>query len=160
MQVTFDKVPKLEGFDFKSTIPLAKDRDTIGYMGQAAVALVLDQAEASPYFNPDLKGDEFDFKLDGERIDVKSSTLGNAPPYCPKCRLLVRDGTKETDRYVFCKVDSKSRKVYIVGTITYNRFQEISKPFKAKYPCRYVLRKDLEPFEVYAEKVKKKKIDS
>jgi len=158
MRIHFNKLPKIKGLNYKSTIDLNEDRDVIGLLGEKAVASVL-EAEWGEYRTPDKKGDSFDFKAGKERVDVKSSTLyKGANPY--QGRLLVRDGSKPMDRYIFCKVDLKSKDVYIVGTITYNDFQEICRPFEGKYPCQSIYIEELDSFEEYAEKIKETQANS
>ena len=154
---------KLKGLNFASTKNLSPLRDTLGFLGQEAVTRALKEAgeevDAPPYLT-DFKGDEYDFKWRGETWDVKTSPLGEAPPYCKNCRLLVKNDSKDKkiDNYVFAKIDLEAKRVYIVGFIGYNYFWEHSLPFKSKrvkLPCRCIFKKDLKDFEEYAKKSKR-----
>lgn len=152
------KAESFKGLDYASTRPLTKKRDTIGFLGQYAVVKKLKEVGhdvvSFPYFTEDKKGDECDFIFKGRKWDVKSSPLGIMHPDCPKCKLLIKEDSKDKKmhRYVFVKIDLKYNLAHIVGCITYKRFWKIARPFKGKnvkYPCRYVLTKELDKFGEY-----------
>ena len=96
-----------------------------------------------------------DFEWRYEKCDVKSSPVSeDYPKVYPTSRLLVRDGTKKVDRFVFTKINLKDKVVLIAGCIKSHKFWDLAKPLieNAKHPCHYVLAKELSPFRdfIYA----------
>lgn len=154
---------------YKSTKELSKFRDLYGYIGQLGVVEWMNslgfEVEHGEYFKDDKLGDDCDFVWRDEKCDVKaSSTSKGYPIVYPKTRFLVKDGTKEVDRFVFAKVNLPDKILLIAGTMSWYDFwgvpeeykKGIARPFESeriKHPCHFVLARELESFTnfVYAK---------
>jgi hypothetical protein len=145
---------------FQSTRNLNEDRDLIGAIGQLWVIEQIKSWGFVPqewgYFDPNKRSDDCDFIWRYEKCDVKASPT-QFPQIYRNSRFLIKDDSesKKVDHYIFVKVDLAGKKVVIAGCMKYNCFWEDSLPFesyKIKYPCHYILAKDLTPFEdfIYA----------
>lgn len=126
----------------------------IGYLSQKAVERALIQLNVdyvkSPYFNPNIHRDEYDYIIQGFKCDVK----GSPGKIYKKSRFLVRDDKKEKDKlidvYIFVKIEEKLAQ--IVGVISYKKFWNISTSssgMKVVKPCHYVLKDNLLPLRKF-----------
>jgi hypothetical protein len=135
------------------------DCDFIGSLAQQAVSIQFRiwgfHPPETPFFNPDITHDPFDFFWREERLDVKGSpTSKDWPDVYPKSRFLRIDhkGEKDlgkTDRYIFVKIDLQDRLAIIAGVIGVKKFWNIAQDCSGmgiKTPSHYVLAKDLDSF--------------
>jgi hypothetical protein len=135
-----------------STRDLNKDKNLIGAIGQlVATKQIRDWGYdvETCYFDPEVSSDSCDFMWKYEKVDVKSSP-GYASGHNSRFLIKEESESKKVDRYVFVKVNLEERNCYIAGCITYNDFWNKALVFESpriKFPCKYVLGKDLTSFK-------------
>ncbi len=152
------KIIAQKGFRNPSTLPLNKRRDLIGSLGQNGIMDIFNDAgmgggvEFSPYFNPAVYGDQFDFRYRGTTYDVKSSPIRKYKWVGPRTSFLVSDRqrNKPVDAYVFCQVDVENRVIHYAGVIEYNFFWDAALPAEGEWvrsAAHIIEAKQLSPLE-------------
>ena len=140
----------------------SNDIDFVGSLAQQAVSTQFKLwgflPEETPFFNPDINNDQFDFLWLEERLDVKgSSTAKGFPDVYPNSRFLRTDHKCEKDiakidRYVFVKVNYQDKVAIIAGTIRVRKFWAMAKKcegMSVTTPSHYILAKNLESFKKF-----------
>lgn len=133
------------------TVPLNKDRDYLGSLGQQAVIEYIFSKGFTPeyteYFDPQKSHDDCDLIWRG-KLDVKTSSF-DTPEIMSWSKLLISDHQREkrVDNYVFVKV--KEEEAYILGQLPYDDFWDISIPIQYKTPAHYVTFKQVLPFREF-----------
>lgn len=154
-----------KGVNNPTTRDMSPEKHLLGSLGQNAVAdyiesqgFVLDSR--TPFFDPNIHRDEYDFIHNGLANDVKTQKLHASNGFArivyrgTKFRIHDEDREKPIDIYTFTSIDMEQNIIHLPGVISHKRFWKISKPWESErmiYPCHVVPAFELYPFEKFLQ---------
>lgn len=144
-----------KGYGNPTTNPLNVRRDLIGSLGQNGIIDVFNRygmqggLELTPYYDPSIHKDEYDFLYRGHDYDVKSTIMKKFKAVANHSAFLVSDRqmNKRVGSYCFAMVDLDNNLIHYAGVITYEKFWQIAQQAGewAKSPAHIVEARDLQP---------------